>query len=546
MKIQEAYRLAVETGMSKDVRPKDEVDRILADARSTHDALPEDRRELYDTERLWNPYADTRLSYLPDEDIDAVRMMWGIDIGPAEVLLADRLREKGETISAIVGHHPLGTARTRFPEVIALQSDLFHNQGVPINIAEALVGPRMNEVLQAMQGLNYNQAVDAAKLLGIPIMNIHCPADNMVQAYLTDFFEREEPRTLGDLVDSLYKEPEFREAAKCNSPPNIAVGSKTARCGRIVCKMNGGTSAPKDIYKALADAGVGTVVGMHFPDNHYDAAREAHVNLVISGHMSSDSLGINLLCDVWEREGIDVLPCSGFTRFSRNRDVREVIDNHPRRIQTGLRLRTEGAGQQGGAAPHPGASFHPPGQGGPRLHRVPHRRRGNRKDGHRQALLRRYDRVLQFQRNAAGHHTGELQEQELRIRRGAPAHKALRQGVPGQGVLHRGDVQGPQDASGRKHQEHRDNPGRGGPAPEEGRDRPRVPAHPLLRRHRVRRQGIADNDLPVQPRRAAGPGIAFHFQTRQQGALQQIHRARAVRHRPMQVGGGDNAWEDLR
>lgn len=318
MKVQEAYRLAIETGMSKDPRSREDIDGLLKASAVEYEGLADDRKELYDTERLWNPYADSRISYLPSEDIDAVRMMWGIDIGPAEVLLADRLREKGETVSAIVGHHPLGTARTIFPEVIGIQSDLFHGMGVPINVAESLVGPRTTEVLNAIKGENYNRAVDAARILGIPIMNIHCPADNMVQAYLTDHFEETSPKTLGDIIDSLCRIPEFRAAAKSNSPPSIAVGSKGARCGKVVCKMNGGTSAPKEIYQALASAGVGTVVGMHFPDNHYDAAREAHVNLVISGHMSSDSLGVNLICDVWEREGIDVLPCSGFTRFSRN------------------------------------------------------------------------------------------------------------------------------------------------------------------------------------------------------------------------------------
>ncbi len=461
MKIQEAYRLAVETGMGKDVRPKDVVDRILADAARAYDALPADRKDLYDTERLWNPYADTRLSYLPDEDIDAVRMMWGIDIGPAEVLLADRLREKGETISALVGHHPLGTARTRFGEVVSLQSDLFHNQGVPINVAEALVGPRMEEVNRSMLGLNYNQAVDAAKLLGIPIMNIHCPADNMVQAYLTDFFGEKDPRTLGDLIDSLYSEPEFRAAARCNSPPVIAVGTKNNRCGRIVCKMNGGTSAPKDIYKALADAGVGTVVGMHFPDSHYDAAREAHVNLVISGHMASDSLGVNLICDVWEREGIDVLPCSGFTRYSRNRHVREGVHDNQGRVQAGLRLRTEGADEQGGADALPGDALHAPCQGRQGEQRLPHRRGWHREDRHGEEVLRRPDRVLQLQELPARHHLRELQEQELRGGRHPAADPPFRQGIPGQGFLLGGDVQGAKDSSRGQHPSDGDNPGRG-------------------------------------------------------------------------------------
>lgn len=320
MKIYEAYELAIRTGMDNDPRPRDEVQKVLDDAREAYDKLPDDRRELFDTERLWNPYTDCRFSVMADEarEMEAERMMWGIDIGSAEVLLADRLREKGETVSAVVAHHPLGTARTKFPEVMWMQTDMFHEAGVPISVAEGLMRPRMDDVLKGVMGSNYNQAADAARILGIPLFNVHSAADNMVQRYLTELFERSEPKRLSDLIDVLYTEPEFRQAARYNSPPEIMVGRKDNRCGRIVCKMTGGTSAPKEIYEKLAQAGVGTVVGMHFPDSHYEEARKSNVNLVVSGHMSSDSLGVNLICDVWEWHGIDVLPCSGFTRFSRN------------------------------------------------------------------------------------------------------------------------------------------------------------------------------------------------------------------------------------
>lgn len=320
MKIYEAYRLAIEAGMEKDPRPKDEVDKVLADASEAYDKLPDDRKDLFDQERLWNPYTDSRFSCLAEEaeDMEAECMMWGIDIGTGEVLLADRLREKGRTVSALVAHHPIGTARTRFPEVMWMQTDMYHEAGVPINVSEGLMKGRMDEVLRNVMGSNYNQAVDASRLLDIPLFNIHSPADNMVQAFLTDLIRDAEPKRIGDLIDTLYTQPEFRDAARFNSPPTIVVGSKDSRCGGIICKMTGGTSGPKEIYEKLADAGVGTVVGMHFPESHIEEARKNNMNVVISGHMSSDSIGVNLICDIWEREGIGVIPCSGFTRHSRN------------------------------------------------------------------------------------------------------------------------------------------------------------------------------------------------------------------------------------
>lgn len=320
MKVYEAYELAIRTGMSKDPRPEAEVRRVLDEARREHDSADESERELFDTERLWNPYHDCRFSYGADEarETEAESMMWGIDIGTGEVLLADRLRERGRRIDAVVAHHPLGSSRVLFPKVMDMQADMYHSEGVPINVSEAIMRPRTDEALRNIMGVNHNQAVDAARLLGIPLFNVHSAADNMVQDYLTRILTDGEPRTLGDIVDILMREPEYREAARSNARPRIMVGSKDSRCGRVMCKMTGGTSGPKEMYEALARAGVGTVVGMHFPDSHYDAAREAHVNLVVSGHMPSDSLGINLICDVWEREGIDVIPCSGLIRCSRN------------------------------------------------------------------------------------------------------------------------------------------------------------------------------------------------------------------------------------
>ena len=320
MKIYDAYRLAIETGMSKDPRPEAEVKKVLSDANEAYEKLEDDRKDLFDTERLWNPYTDSRFSALAEEskDIDVTKVMWGIDIGTGEVLLADRLREKGRDISALVAHHPIGTARSRFPEVMSIQADMFHNAGMPINVAEGILKPRVDEVLMNVLGSNYNQAVDAAKLLGIPLFNVHSPADNMVQDYLEVLFSEKVPYRMSDIIDTLLTEPEFRSAARCNDGPRIMVGSKDDRCGRVVFKMTGGTSGPKEMYQKLADAGVGTVVGMHFPESHYEEARKANVNLVISGHMASDSLGINLISDVWEREGIEVIPCSGLIRCSRN------------------------------------------------------------------------------------------------------------------------------------------------------------------------------------------------------------------------------------
>ncbi len=316
MKLSDAYRLAIETGRKNDPRPVSEVEKVLSDAKESYDKTDAEKKQYFDQERLWNPYADSRLSF-GDGDAEVSKVMWGIDIGTGEVLLADRLNEKGAGIGAVVAHHPLGLARTPFPEVMWLQTDMYCSAGVPVNVAESLMGPRVEEVLRAVLPANYNQAVDAARLLNIPIMNIHSPADNCVQRFLEKEFEDDPAYRVSDIIDHLMRIEEFQRATEFNSAPKVVVGSKSARCGKVIFKMTGGTSGPKEIYEALAHAGVGTVVGMHFPESHIEEAKKHHINMVVSGHMASDSLGVNIIADEWQKNGLEVLPCSGLIRVSR-------------------------------------------------------------------------------------------------------------------------------------------------------------------------------------------------------------------------------------
>ena len=89
-------------------------------------------------------------------------------------------------------------------------------------------------------------------------------------------------------------------------------------CGKVaVTELTGGTEGAKDIYQAMANAGIGTVISMHQSEEHREEAQKAHVNVVIAGHLSSDSLGMNLFLDELEKKGVEVVACSGLIRVSR-------------------------------------------------------------------------------------------------------------------------------------------------------------------------------------------------------------------------------------
>ena len=61
--------------------------------------------------------------------------------------------------------------------------------------------------------------------------------------------------------------------------------------------MTGGTEGPKDALEKLSAAGVDTLVGMHYSEEHHKRASELRLNLVVAGHISSDMLGMNLILD---------------------------------------------------------------------------------------------------------------------------------------------------------------------------------------------------------------------------------------------------------
>jgi hypothetical protein len=126
-----------------------------------------------------------------------------------------------------------------------------------------------------------------------------------------------EDGTVEGLIDMLKSIPEYREAVLHGLGPVIFEGDGARRTGRIMVDMTGGTSGPSGSLSKLAAAGLGTIVGMHMGEEHRKKAKEEHLNVVIAGHTASDSLGMNLIIDEYQRQGVDIVACSGFTRVSR-------------------------------------------------------------------------------------------------------------------------------------------------------------------------------------------------------------------------------------
>lgn len=315
--IKEIYALSIEMATVHDPRGKAGVEKYLARVRREYEELPTKKKAEFDLESLKNPYADSRLLF-GDPSTIVDKVLVGIDITGAEVLLADRLNEKGEGIDLIIGHHPHGEALVSLFEVMDVQVDLQLLAGVPVNVAEGLTNKRMAEVRRKFWPLNHFQAVDTARLLNLPFMVLHTVTDNLVYDFLKNLVEEKKPETVGEVLEMLKEVPEYKEATRQKAGPVLFTGAEKNRAGRVApLEITGGTEGAKELYERLAYAGVGTVIGMHASEEHREEAEKHHINLVIAGHISSDSLGMNLFLDELEKWGVGVIPCSGLIRVRR-------------------------------------------------------------------------------------------------------------------------------------------------------------------------------------------------------------------------------------
>ena len=311
MKTYDIYDIAIEMGIDSDPRGRKTVEKNLQRVNEKYKKLDDKEKNYFDLEKLTNPYSDTRIHF--DNNIEVKKVLVGIDIDGAEMLLADKLGD----IDLVIAHHPMGKASANFADVMNMQTEILANHGVPINVAEKIMKKRIDEVDRKEAPVNHYATTNMAKLLNIPLMNIHTPCDNLVSDFLKQKIEEKNPEYVEDVLEILNSIPEYQEGKKQGSRPRLFCGSGNNYAGKTIIEMTGGTEGSKDICEKLAQAGIGTTINMHASEKYKEEIDKSYINMVIAGHISSDSIGINLLCDVLETQGITIVPCSGFIRIKR-------------------------------------------------------------------------------------------------------------------------------------------------------------------------------------------------------------------------------------
>lgn len=317
MKIGAIYNFFVQEGIKTDPRKKSEIDKRLAETKKSFRKLNVVSKKLFDKENFTNPYSDTRVLF-GERNLDVRHVLVGIDIEAGEMALAHQLKKIGRPIDLVLAHHPEGIALAGLHEVMALQTDLLSSLGLKPEIAKDLMNKRMEEVARRLHAGNHTRTVDAARLLGIPLMCCHTPSDNHVSTYLQNKMDKQKPKTLQNVIDLLLKEPEYQDALKNKCGPTILIGKPKDKAGKILVDMTGGTEGSKDIFARLSQTGIDTLLAMHLSEDHYNKIKGEHINVIIASHIASDNLGLNLLFDKLEdKDSFEFIECSGFRRVNR-------------------------------------------------------------------------------------------------------------------------------------------------------------------------------------------------------------------------------------
>ncbi len=217
------------------------------------------------------------------------RILFGIDAGVPELLLAKQLG-----YDAVIAHHPQGgTAMVNSCKVFKRHIHQMVSVGIPQEEAEEAVKRKLAELEVDGHTRNYGHAVDVAQFLEMPYMNIHTPLDEVGRRIMSERVNRRiKPNsTVQDVVSALKELPEFKNAV---SEIKVRLGKPENSAGKVVVSHGAGSNGDYEVAKTYFKYGVGTVVYIHISSGDLEKLRAtSQGNLIVTGHIASDSVGIN-------------------------------------------------------------------------------------------------------------------------------------------------------------------------------------------------------------------------------------------------------------
>ncbi|HSB05618.1 MAG TPA: hypothetical protein VLK23_10525 [Thermodesulfobacteriota bacterium] len=250
------------------------------------------------------------------------RLIFAMDVNVGLLTMAKELG-----FDAVVGHHPCGVLFHR-GEVYRRHIDLLEHYGVPREKAEEALRDIIDSQVRRYENNRFrmlfyespNQTVlevDAARLLGLPFINIHNLFDEMgrriLQDRIDDAFSSNPDWKLKEVLELIEALPEAALAKKqFGISPRIHMGSPDSPASRTAF-VHGALSAPSPpIIQFYWKHGFKTVVVLH---NDFESLerlkKEGGGQLVLTGHFLGDSIGMTPFIRALRQRGLEVVCVGG-------------------------------------------------------------------------------------------------------------------------------------------------------------------------------------------------------------------------------------------
>ena len=247
----------------------------------------------------WNTVpADTAI-HVSGKNFKKVMLM--IDVTTADLMLAKNLG-----CDAVITHHPIGITAVNFYKVIDRHVDYMVENGISEKIARMSVKDLKKRVEIKNHTQIYSSVIDSAKILDMPLVNIHQPCDEYAKRVISKKINERDPNLISEMISALKEIPEFKLV---ETKIQVAYGQPDSLVGKWVPVIAAGTNGGYLVAKTYFENGIGTVLYFHIDYNDLIKLRESNVqgNLVILGHLAGDSIGMNALGNKLEDEGIQVV-----------------------------------------------------------------------------------------------------------------------------------------------------------------------------------------------------------------------------------------------
>ena len=218
------------------------------------------------------------------------KVLIAVDVTSAEIILAKNLG-----CDAVITHHPLGSAALNFYKVFDTHINFMLEHGIPQDKAYDSVRKLKDRIEIKSHAQIYTDVVATARVLGVPLVNIHQPCDEYVRRRIFD-----------KIVKSIEEIPEFRNS---DTRVKVRYGSSKNKIGRWALVIAAGTNGGFPIAKAYFEHGISTLIYQHIDYNELMKIYEGNLkgNLIILGHLAGDSIGLNALADRLEENGLETV-----------------------------------------------------------------------------------------------------------------------------------------------------------------------------------------------------------------------------------------------